>query len=431
MTRRSFVRTAACTALSYSRILGANNRIRMGFIGTGGMGYYNIKACQRQLNTEVTMVCDVYDASLQKAMTLAPRAKPTKYFPEVLDDKELDAICVSTPDHWHAYMAIESMKRGKHLFVEKPIAHSVNEAVMMIRAARKYGVVTQVDQWQRSDDQFRAAIEYVQSGILGPIRTMKTWLYWKWGGIGNPPDGRPPAGLGDWGWDMFLGPAPWRLFNQNRFMFNWRWFWDTGNGIPADWGPHTIDIMLWALRWDGVNKSRLKVNSAGQINCEELKDNRETPLVFNTFFTLTDGKVFTFDYNGCDEVKDANTKQGRNWGMQWFGENGSVFVDRERGVFEIKDAGGNTVPLKSEVKTSGHPQVEHWRDFVNAVRNGRTNTRASLERVGQTNIACLLAVAAYKYGRPIVWDPVAMQTPDKQARKFLEFHYREPWKLRI
>ncbi|MEX2052614.1 MAG: Gfo/Idh/MocA family oxidoreductase [Candidatus Paceibacterota bacterium] len=424
MTRRNLLKGAAVgltTNFFPKSVFGANDRINIGFIGTGGMGRSNMRQALNHENARVYFLCDVFEDNLAKAIDEAKAHSPktTRDFRRVLDDRNIDAVCIGTPDHWHAYMAVEAMKRKMHVYCEKPIARTVEEIKLMMAAGKKYGVVFQSGQWQRSGNQFIKAVDHVRSGIIGGIHRCQTWLHWQDGGIGSPADSVPPEKLGYWGWNMHLGPAPYREFNENRFLYKWRFFWDYANGMAGDWGPHTIDIGQWAMD----SKGPLSVVSLGDIKC--VNDNRETPTIWFTSYQFK-GFQLLFDHNACSPAPEGNKKNGS---IEFIGENGSIFVDRS--FCSLKDRDGKEV---EGVKADGKAGYEHWRDFLEHVRDNDLDTRTSLERVGPTNISCLLAAAAFKYGngtKQLDWNPETMTSSNEGIDPYLGYSYRAPWKLEI
>lgn len=208
----------------------------------------------KQPNLVPVVVCDVYDRNLNWAADMAKgQARKVRDFRDLLSDKSIDVVCIATPDHWHPYIMVEACKQHKYVYVEKPISVTVDEGVKMVEAARKYMRVAQAGTMQRSAKHFQEAVEIVRSGELGKIAFVRTWNYGndKQEGYGNPPDGNAPAGLD---WDMWLGPAPRRPFNANRFgvdpedkyFSSFRWFWDYAGGMMTDWGVHLLDIVQMA-----------------------------------------------------------------------------------------------------------------------------------------------------------------------------------------
>src|ERR1017187_10210562 len=241
--RRDFLKTTTAAALTTNlftgNLQGANDRLNLAFIGMGKMGRDNLNHALRQEGVTVSAVCDIYDRNLNWAVDIAKgQAKGIRDFREILADKSVDAVCIATPDHWHAYMTVEACKAGKDVYVEKPICVVVDEGVKMVQAARKYKRVVQAGTMQRSAVHFQQAAEIVRSGQLGEVAFVRTWNYGnsKQEGIGNPPDSDPPPGLD---WDMWLGPAPNRPFNANRWgidpddkwFSHFRWFWDYAGGM--------------------------------------------------------------------------------------------------------------------------------------------------------------------------------------------------------
>ncbi len=279
--RREFIKSAATaaftTAIFTGNVKGANDRVAAAFIGVGRMGQGNMSAAMKQDNLQIATICDVYKPNLDKAVGMTEgKAKGVKDFREVLADKSIDVVCIATPDHWHAYMTVEACKAGKDVYVEKPICVTVDEGAKMVQAARKYNRVVQAGTMQRSGVHFQKAAEIVRSGQIGEVNFVRTWNYGlsKKEGIGNPADTAPPADLD---WDLWLGPAPNRPFNANRFgvdpkaFSHFRWFWDYAGGMMTDWGVHLLDIVQMAF-----NEQMPKAVTAlgGKF---WLTDNRETP----------------------------------------------------------------------------------------------------------------------------------------------------------
>jgi predicted dehydrogenase len=242
--------TAFTTALFTGNVKGANDRIAVGFIGLGAMGSGNLGYAMKVPEAQPAAICDVYEPHLERARDAASKAgfqpKMVRDFREVLADKSIDAVCISTPDHWHAYMAIEACKAGKDVYVEKPACTYIEEGPLMVQAARKYNRVVQAGTMQRSGAYFQKAAELVKAGAAGEITFCHAFQsgMTRRDGFGNPPDSQPPADLD---WDMWLGPAPKVPFNANRWGVKaatfptFRYFWDYAGGAMTDWGVHLID----------------------------------------------------------------------------------------------------------------------------------------------------------------------------------------------
>jgi len=243
----------AASAASAERVDGANERMRIGLIGCGGMGRGNLRDFTKLPGIQCVALCDVDDAQVAKAQKEILDADgvkqtaefTTRDFRQVLDRKDIDAVIVATPDHWHALPTILACQAGKDVYVEKPLSVSIAEGRVMVNAARKHDRVVQMGTHQRSATHYADAVEYVKSGKLGNIRLVRAWAYLDWKGE-TPvvPDEPVPDGVD---YNMWLGPAPARPFNKNRFHFTFRWYWDYSGGLMTDWGAHRIDIANWAM----------------------------------------------------------------------------------------------------------------------------------------------------------------------------------------
>ena len=310
----------------------------------------------------VGAVCDVYQPHLERAAALARRQgstpKEVKDFREILADRSIDFVCIATPDHWHPYMMVEACKAGKDVYVEKPACVAVEEGQKMVAAARKYNRVVQAGTWQRSGDHFQRACEMVRTGVLGKVTACKTWMYQNLSqaGIGNPPEGRPPAGLD---WDLWLGPAPERQFQPNRFgvypnaYSYFRFFWDYAGGILTDSGIHMIDIVHMAL---GDVMPGAAAAFGGKL---WLRDDSETP----------DTMMVAYEYPGflCSWEHRTNNMENANrvMAITFHGDKGTLYLDRA--LFRLtpeKDSGLKAMEVKRGI--DGHPA--HWTNFLDCVR---------------------------------------------------------------
>lgn len=312
-------------------------------IGMGRMGTSNLNVAMKQPNVEIVSVCDVYQPHLEKAVAATgQKAKGIADFREILHDKSVDVVCVSTPDHWHPYMTVEACKAGKDVYVEKPICVAIEEGRKMVQAARKYNRVVQVGTMQRSGIHFQKAAEIVRSGRLGKVTFCRTWNYGNMNeeGIGNPPDTSPPAGLD---WEMWLGPAPKHAYNKNRFgvdpkaFSHFRWFWDYAGGMMTDWGIHLLDIVQMAF--DEAAPSSITALGGKYF----IKDNRETPDTLQVTYEYP-GFVATYE----NRVANAQSMFNQGYGILFHGSKGTLFVDRSRyQVIPEKDSDLEPVEEKS------------------------------------------------------------------------------------
>src|ERR1035437_213971 len=272
LSRSDFTRGAGlATALSYSRILGANDRVRVGYIGLGNRGDQVHEAFLEHGDQQTVAVCDLREDYMDLAVKKS-RATPTKYkdYRRLLEQKDMDAVVIATPDHWHALMFIDACRAGKEVYVEKPLSLTVVEGRKMVETAERTGRVTQVGTHRRSAAYLKEAAEFVRSGGIGRVTVAKGWhLQNEWPlGIGNPPDENPPS---EAEWDQWLGPAPKVPYNKNRTYYRFRWFYDYSGGQLTNYGVHYLDMLRWCLGQDAP----LAVTALGGKYA--VKDNREIP----------------------------------------------------------------------------------------------------------------------------------------------------------
>ncbi len=299
MTRRRFLGRAARTGVAAPFVGGLiltsrgkaraavspNEKILVGLVGSGGMGRGDLATFFKYPEVDCPIICDVDDAMIAKGVDVVKEHRDhppdtVKDFRRLIERKDVDVVLVATPDHWHALPTVYACQAGKDVYVEKPLATSVAEGRAMLEAARRHNRVVQMGTQWRSGEHYQEAIEMVRSGKLGTIRMIRAWAYLDWvGGIGNPPDGEPPEGVD---YDMWLGPAPKRPFNPNRFHFNFRWFWDYAGGLMTDWGVHLINLAMWAM---GRQHPTSVSSSGGKFI---VNDNTETP---DTQITVYDGET--------------------------------------------------------------------------------------------------------------------------------------------
>ena len=290
--RRTFVRTVAMTAASASRILGANDRVNVGVVGLGGRGRAHMQEWMTVPGSKITALCDVDQAALERGQALVSRnggEKPTGYsdMRKLFEDKNVDAVSMPLPNHWHALSTIWACQAGKDVYVEKPACHNVHEGRKMIEAARKYKRMVQVGSQSRSTPHKIEAMAKLHDGVIGKLYQSKGICYKRRVSIGHKPDSPTPPGVN---WDLFLGPAPMRPFNELRFKYNWHWFWDTGNGDIGNQGVHEMDLARWAL---GVGMPTSVVSTGGKYAYD---DDQETP---NT-------QLARFDYGNAELIFDVH-----------------------------------------------------------------------------------------------------------------------------
>jgi predicted dehydrogenase len=294
-SRRTFLACGVKTAMvggafinMNPRAMGANERVNLALIGGRNQGR-GVALRSIKQGARIKTFCDLDDAILEKTgsqITEAQGVKPglEKEFRRVLEDKEIEAVIVATPDHWHARMTILACQAGKDVYCEKPLSQTIHEGHNMREAARKYNRIVQVGTQRRSGQHFREAVEFVAGGGIGKACEIKAWIYQVRPSIGRPADGTPPAGVD---YDAWLGPAPARPFNPNRFHYNWRFFWDYGNSELGNQGVHVLDVAIWAIqKMRGMERCLpTRISSSGGIFW--LDDDKEVP----------DTQIVTYQYD--------------------------------------------------------------------------------------------------------------------------------------
>jgi predicted dehydrogenase len=396
-----------------------SDKIRLALVGSGGMGVGDLATFLLNPEVDCPVICDVDDARLAKGVDLVEekrkqRPETVKDFRRVLDRKDVDVVLVATPDHWHALPTVYACQAGKDVYVEKPLATSIAEGRAMLEAAGRHNRVVQMGTQWRSGTHFKEATEFVQSGKLGKIRLVRCWAYHDWlGGIGNPADGQPPAGVD---YDMWLGPAPKRPFNPNRFHFNFRWFWDYAGGLMTDWGVHLINIVLWAM---GMDPPKSVSSSGGKF---VLDDNSETP---DTQVAVYDFPKYTMLWE--HQVGCGVGMNGRPWGIWFSGSEGTLVLNDQN--WEIIPE-PKKKSLDAIVKPGGiDARPAHVRNFLDCVRSRQAPVE-NLELGHFVSSVAHLGNIAFRTKKKIVWDARQQQiVNDKEANRLVSVKYRKPWTL--
>jgi len=307
MNRRYFMMGSALSAtVLRRRAAAASDQVNLGIIGVGGRGRYLLQSYAKISGANIKTICDADKASLEKAQAVASKlgiAKPSEVtdMRRLLDDKTIDAIVVTTPDHWHAPAAILGVEAGKDVYVEKPASHNIREGRLMIDAARRTGKLMQVGTQSRSRESTVRAIELIKSGKIGRVLTAKAWNIQLRDDIGHKEDGPVPAGVD---YETWLGPAPWIPFNENRFHYKWHWHWHFGTGDAGNDGAHQIDIARWALG------ESYPVRVSGSGRKVFFKDDQQTPDSMLATFDYEDGKSLIWEQRiwnpyGMNEIENG------------------------------------------------------------------------------------------------------------------------------
>ena len=381
----------------------ASNQIRLGVIGLKGIGWANIKAHLQHKDVHVAALCDIDDDVIAGRLNNFEDSfhyKPAifKDYRKLLEQKDIDAVIINTPDHWHALQLIHACQAGKDVYIEKPLANYFDECKAMEQAVTKYGRIVQVGLQQRSGRLWQDAVQYVQSGKLGRIRMARAWAHLpNKGRVPKVADSAVPVGVD---YDAWLGPAPKRPFNSNRFHFTFRWYWDYAGGLMTDWGVHMLDIVMWALKEQGP----IAVSAqGGKLAFPD--DDMETP------DTLT--AVYRFKINIILWEHAIGIGQGH-----------PEMLDKD-GVRTYKaEAVPENIPTNDD-------RAAHALNFLNCIRTRETPV-CSIQ-VG-SNIAMIaqLGNIAFRSAETIAYDPVNREIiGSPKASAFSKSNYRKPYSLSI
>lgn len=444
ITRRKFIgesTKAAVTATALAAGLGPfvekkvllqrrvspNDKIHLALIGCGGMGKANLSDFLRLQEVECLAVADVDERHLEEGLKIiqdsrGKKADGYKDFRKVIERKDIDAVIVSTPDHWHALLTIFACQAGKDVYVEKPLATTIEEGRAMVNAARKYKRIVQVGTQQRSAKHFSDAVAFVQSGKLGRIRTARAWAFLDWkGDIGNPPDEPPPPYVD---YDLWLGPAPLRPFNPCRFHHNFRWFWDYSGGLMTDWGAHMIDVVIWAMKEEPVGAMAIGGKYGFPDDIRETPDTQQSIVEFPSFSLVWEHMI------GC-----GVGPWQREHGVEFHGENGILVVDR--GGWEVYPETDKLKQPERVFRMMPTPRQEgssdfhfaHVCNFIDCLKTRRA-PQAEVEIGHKSVIACHLGNIALRLKRSIRWDGKKEQViGDPEGRALAGREYRKPWVL--
>ena len=441
-TRRTFTRAAAlaplATAVSYRNILGANDRVRLGWIGVGNRGDQLLDAFLPHPDAEVVAIADAYEPYLAPAKSKAGgKARTGKDYRALLDSKDIDAVVIATPDHWHALQFVDACRAGKHVYVEKPASLTIGEGRVMCRVAEETHRVTQVGLHRRSAKFVQEAVEALKSGAIGKISFARCYHLRNEApmGIGRPADGEPPAGLD---WDLWLGPAPKAAFNTNKALYKFRWFNDYSGGQLTNMGTHYLDIIQWGLGHDAP----LRIASLGGNYV--VNDNRDIPDTMETVWEYPGCLVTFTQINGNGAVANA-----RGWDMEFRGTHGTLLIGpssyeiipesirtKELPALspiarEANSQDGRAVkPARAGVVVKGNADTTHHaRNFLDAIK-GTAKANCPIETGHRSTTATLLGKLALMRRQILEWDAKTERvTNDQQANKLLTYEYRRPWKL--
>ncbi|MHC1769389.1 MAG: Gfo/Idh/MocA family protein [Verrucomicrobiia bacterium] len=393
-------RTRAATGENPSDFIG------IGFIGVGGQGNSNLGALMKN----AVAVCDVDTAHLAKTKQRVEKATGRtcaayKDYRQLLEDKAVDAVLISTPDHWHALPTIHACQAGKDVYCEKPLTLTIAEGQAMVKAAHRYQRIVQTGSQQRSDPKFRLACELVRSGRLGAIQNVRVGIAKV--NFAGPPvaDSEPPAELD---YELWLGPAPWRPYNLKRVHYLFRFFWDYSGGQMTNWGAHHLDIAQWALGMD--ESGPVSIEAKARYHAEN-------------WYEVPEWCEITYRYaNGVT----VSCSQEHKMGALFEGEKGSIYVNR--GVLQSTPEEIVSEPL-GDGDVHLYKSANHHRNWLECIKS-RKLPIADVVIGHRTATVCHLGNIAMRTGRKLQWDPAAEKIiGDADAAKRTTYTYRKPWEL--
>jgi predicted dehydrogenase len=402
-----------------------SDQLNVGLIGAHGMGWADLTAALKVPGVNVVALCDVDKNVLDKRMADLSKlnvdsAKVKTYgdYRSLLDNKDIDAVIIATPDHWHALIMMDACAAGKDVYVEKPVGNSIGECHAMVKAQQRYNKVVQAGQWQRSQQHFKDAVDFVHSGQLGNIRTVKVWCYLDWVQPTQvKPDSPAPPGVDYAKW---LGPAPTRPFNENRFHFSFRWFWDYAGGLMTDWGVHLLDYALLGMK-AGTPKSIATLGGkfADPNSAEETPD---------TLMALYELPGFNITWDHAVGISDGNFS--REHGIAYVGNNGTLVLDRN-GWEVIEEKQSKNKVSKPLVKSADNGLDKHMVNFVDVIKSRRMdNLHCPIQAAADVAIFAQMGNIAYRSGKKLNWDNQKERFTDEEInKKYLMKEYHNGYKL--
>ncbi len=421
---------AAVSAKSYRRIIGANDRIQIGIIGLGRrLGAYYEPIARKENNIELVYLCDVMPSQLERAAKEFSRyidytPKMESDLRKMLEDKKLDAVINATPDHWHTPGSIMAMQAGKHVYVEKPVSHNMEENRLLVKAAQKYNKVVQAGTQQRSSGHTIEVIKMIHDGAIG--RAYKAVAFYT-NGRGRVPNQKPAAVPGGLNWDLFQGPAPRREYTEDTWNYNWHWYgWDYGTAEAGNNGTHEMDVARWALQVDYPQHVFIDAHK-GQFPDDgwEMYDHMQANFRF-------DGDK-TIQWDGRSRNRYDTYGGGR--GVIIYGSEGSVFVNRN--VAKVYDRKGELVKeldsKSNEAGTAlgggGDMSTRHVQNFVETIR-GKEKLNAPIDEIAISHAMVHYINVAYRINSPFEVGENGIML-DREAMKLWSREYEPGWEIKM
>ncbi len=425
MSRRTFVKAAAVSVaagLAAGRAHGANDKIRLGVIGAGNRGGQLIEAAQPHADAQIVALCDVYQPHLKKwAEKIGGGVKQYRDFRELLEQKDIDAVLVASPDHWHALHTVMACDAGKDVYVEKPLSITIHEGRKMVEAARRTQRIVQVGTQRRSGKMYAELAQRLRDGLIGKVTVARCYrLENMWpNGIGKAADGDAPADLD---WDMWLGPRPKRAFRETIAPYKFRW-WQAYSSQVANWGVHFLDVIRWMLEETGPSA----VAALGGKFAVD--DDRDIPDTMEVTYELPSGALAIFgqyEASGADAMKRGYVELRGTKGTLYIDDAGYEILPERGGQFQDPAPRMEPVDVKS---ADGDLTVQHIRNFLDCVKS-RALPAADVEIGHRSTTFSHLANIAFATRSVIEWDADKERiTNNQKANDLLHYKYRKPWTL--
>jgi predicted dehydrogenase len=429
VSRRRFLQTTAAAGaaslLSRSlsgqeKKLSANDKLAVGMIGLTNQAKYDLDEVVKA-GVAIVALCDVDENLSGPARQRFPGAKFYTDYRKLIEQKGLDAVVIGIPDHHHAMATLAALRSGLHVYCEKPLTHTVEEARVVAETAAKHKRVTQMGTQIHAGDNYRRVVELIQSGAIGPVKEVHVWCAKSWGG-GDRPTGMSevPKGLD---WDLWLGPAPVRPYVKDAYhRFNWRKWWDFGGGTLADMACHHMDLPFWALRL----RHPTKVFAEGTASPHP--ETAAVALVVTYEFPARGNlpPVTLKWYDGGKRPPHFAEGKLPRWGdgNLFVGEKGLLLADYTKRVLLPEENFKGFQPPRPSIKES----IGHHKEWVEACKSGGETT-CNFDYAGALTEAVLLGNVSYRCGKPLTWDAKSLKADVADAERFIRKEYRKPWSL--
>lgn len=439
-TRRTFIQSvgglalAGCavpsTASSYSRIIGSNDQVRTAVMGVRSRGlalvysFANAGHAPVQLVDVDTKILEDTQRDLQEnGLDVPPVERDIR---RTLDDPDIDAIIIATPDHWHAPATIMALQAGKHVYVEKPCSHNPREGELLIEAQEKYGKVVQMGNQQRSAEQSIRMIDLIRSGAIGEVYHAYTWYANSRGSIGNGQPSMAPATLD---WDLWQGPAPRRPYHDNYVPYNWHWFWHWGTGESANNGAHELDIARWAM--DVQHPERTSVISSRRFHTT---DDWEMYDTMNATFHYSDNRSIVWEGHSCNDRQ----REGRGRGTIIYGTKGSILIDRagyelydQEGRLLSEDKAETASTNTNNLSGGGRLTDNHALNFIESIQGKADQQNSRIQEGHVSTMMCHLANIAHRAKADVITDPITGRILNGVGQQYWTRTYHDEWAPKV